>query len=113
MKAENSSRNSYVLTTEKNLLGEVVVEVRKVILKIYLRSKIVRSKKTEVFLKCRDVSNIVVSQDGRLETAGRLRLDKLELIMNKASSVEMDLEIKDKLELMLSKNAKGKNRYES
>ncbi len=108
VKVENSSRNSYVLTADENLLGEVVVEVRNGILKIYLRSKIVRSKNTEVFLKFRDVSNIVVNQDAQLKTAGRLRLDKLELIMNKGSSAEMDLEIKDKLELMLSKNAKGK-----
>lgn len=108
VKVENSSRNTYVLTADENLLGEVVVEVRNGILRIYLRSKIVRRKKTEVFLKLRAVSNIVVNEDAQLKTAGRFKLDKLELIMNKGSSAVMDLEIEGKLELMLSKNAKGK-----
>ncbi|MUP46053.1 hypothetical protein E0K83_09890 [Gramella sp. BOM4] len=42
------------------------------------------------------------------KTAGRFKLDKLELIMNKGSSAEMVLEIKDRLKLMLSRNADGK-----
>ncbi len=104
----NASSNSYVLTADENLLREVGVEVKSGILKIFLKNKIVRSKELQLLLKLRDIQSIVINEDAQLNTAGRLKLDKLELIMNKGSRMQMNLEINDNLELMLVKNAGGK-----
>lgn len=103
-----SSRNSYVLTTDQNLSEEVDFAVRDGVLKIYTRSKIVKSKKLHIFLNLIEVENINLNDDAVLKSSSRWNLDRLDLQLNNSAEVDLDLDVGGETNIMMSDNAKGK-----
>ncbi|MBT8294989.1 MAG: DUF2807 domain-containing protein [Gramella sp.] len=105
---QTANRNSYVLTTDQNLAEEVEVEVRDGVLRVYTRSKIVKSKKLHLFLNLINIEEISIKDDAVVETSSKLRLDKIDLYINGSGEIDLDLEINGEATLSMNDNSKGK-----
>ncbi|MBT8318709.1 MAG: DUF2807 domain-containing protein, partial [Gramella sp.] len=105
---QTANRNSYVLTTDQNLAEEVEVEVRDGVLRVYTRSKIVKSKKLHLFLNLINIEEISIKDDAVVETSSKLRLDKIDLYLNGSGEIDLDLEINGEATLSMNDNSKGK-----
>ena len=102
-----SNKNSYVLTTDKNLADVVNIEVKNGVLKIHTTAKITGSKKLEIFLSVKNLSEIILNDDAELETQGTLSSDIFSLTGNQSSKFDLDLETKN-ASIILTKNSGGK-----
>ncbi len=103
-----SSRNSWVLTTDQNLAEEVELQVQDGTLKVFTKSKIVRSKKLHLFLNLKDIESISLKDDAKLEISSRFELDAIDFQMNNSSKIDLDMEIKGEANIMMNDNASGK-----
>ena len=110
---QTANRNSYVLTTDQNLAEEVQVKVRDGVLRVYTRSKIVRSKKLHVFLNLIDIQEIIIKDDAVVETNSKLRLDKLDLYLKDSGEINLDLEVNGEASITMHDNSKGKLNIEA
>lgn len=107
-----SNKNSYVLTTDKNLAEVVSIEVKKGVLKLYTTSKITGSKKLEIVLSVKEISTIILNDDAELETQGTLSSDLFSLTGNQSAKFDLDIESKD-ASINLNKNSGGKINMQS
>ncbi len=105
---QSAGRNSYVLTTDQNLAEEVEVEVRDGTLKIYTRSKVTKSKKLHLFLNITDLNTIYINDDAVVKTSSRYSLDKIDIHLNDAAEMDLDLDIRGQASIMMKDNSKGK-----
>ena len=102
-----SNRNSYVLTTDKNLADAVKFDVTNGVLKIHTSSKITSSKKLEVFLSVIGIVELVVNDDAEVESQGKLTADIFSLKGNDSSKFDLDIEAEN-TNVILMDNSDGK-----
>ncbi|RKS53091.1 putative autotransporter adhesin-like protein [Gillisia mitskevichiae] len=102
-----SNKNSYVLTTDKNLAEVVNVEVTNGVLKMFTTAKITGSKKLEVFLSVKGISTIILNDDAELETQGTLSSDIFSFTGNQSTKFDLDIEAQN-ASIILTKNSGGK-----
>tara|TARA_R100000935_G_scaffold50690_1_gene76739 strand:+ start:2493 stop:3320 length:828 start_codon:yes stop_codon:yes gene_type:complete len=102
-----SKKNSYILTTDKNLVEAVSIEVNNGILRLHNTTKIVNSKKLEIILNVKEISKIILNDDAELKTLKTLSLNLLSLTGNHSSKFDLDIESKN-INIVLNKNSGGK-----
>ncbi|WP_186435027.1 GIN domain-containing protein [Gillisia sp. Hel_I_86] len=107
-----SNKNSYVLTTDKNLADVVSFDVHNGVLKIYTTAKITGSKKLEVFLSAKGISEIILNDDAEVESRGTLSSDMFSLVGKESSKFDLDINTKN-TSMILSKNSGGKLKLKS
>ena len=108
LEIENASRNSYVLTTDQNLMEEVEIIVRDNTLEIFTKSKITNSKKLHLFLKVKDLNFLTLNDEARIKNRGKFRTNEIKITANNSSRLDLDLEITENADLSLLDNAGGK-----
>ncbi len=102
-----SNRNSYVLTTDKNLAKVVNFDVQNGVLKIHTTAKITGSKKLEVFLSVKEISELILNDDAEVESQGELSSEMFSLLGKESSKFDLDLKTEN-TSIILSKNSGGK-----
>jgi hypothetical protein len=102
-----SNKNSYVLNTDKNLAEVVNFDVNNGVLKIHSTAKITGSKKLEIFLRVKSLSEIILNDDAELKTQGTLTSDIFSLTGNQSSKFDLDLNTEN-ASIILTKNSGGK-----
>lgn len=105
---QKSRRNSYVLTTDQNLVDEVEVDVRNGVLKVFTNSKIVKSKKLEVLLNLDKLGTLIINDDASVILNDRFDIDKFKVIQNKKSDLDLDIDVSQDFELLLNDRSKAK-----
>jgi len=99
--------NSYVLNADQNLLEEVQFVVLNNVLKIYTSKKISSFKELEVNLKVSEIERIILRDDVKVKTDGKLVLDNILIDGNNSSKFDMEIETND-IQINMDKNADGK-----
>jgi len=107
-----SNRNSYVLTTDKNLAEVVSFDVLNGVLKIHTTAKITGSKKLEVFLSVKEITELILNDDAEVESQGELSSEMFSLLGKESSKFDLDLKTED-ISIILSKNSGGKLKLKS
>lgn len=102
-----SNRNSYVLTTDKNLAEVVNFDVLNGVLKIHTTAKITGSKKLEVFLSVKEISELILNDDAEVESQGELSSEMFSILGKESSKFDLDLKTED-INIILSKKSGGK-----
>lgn len=102
-----ANRNSYVLTTDKNLAEVVNFDVVNGRLKIHTSAKITGSKKLEVFLSFKEITEMVLNDDAEVATQGTLSAEIFNLIGKESSKFDLDLKT-DNTSIILTKKSGGK-----
>lgn len=105
---QKSRRNSYVLTTDQNLVDEIEVDVRNGTLKVFTNSKIVKSKKLEVLLNVDQLGTLIINDDASVVINDNFDIDNLKVIQNKKSDLDLDLDVAESFELLLNDRSKAK-----
>ena len=101
-------KNSYVLTTDQNLIEEVAVDVENEVLKIYTKSKITKSKKLNLIITLKSINSLIVNDNSFVKNSKNLEIDYLSIVLNNSSKIDLDLDIAEKIEIYLNDNAGGK-----
>lgn len=107
-----ANRNSYVLTTDKNLAEVVNFDVHNGVLKIHTSAKITGSKKLEVFLSFKEITEMVLNDDAEVASQGSLSADTFNLIGKESSKFDLDLKTEN-TSIILSKKSGGKIKLDS
>lgn len=110
---QNANRNSYVLTTDQNLTEEIKIQVRDETLKISTKSKIINNKKLYVNLNLKNLESLTLNDDAYVRNSSRFRTENLTIISNNSGKLDLDLDIKQNLEVYLSNNSGGKIKSEA
>lgn len=105
---QRSNRNSYVLTTDENLADLVVIRVQGNTLKIHTRTKIVKSKKLEVFLKLGKLNEIILNDDAELKLTDNFNSENMRVVLNHKSQLEMDQQVKENIDILLASKSSAK-----
>lgn len=105
---QKSGRNSYVLTTDENLADLVVIRVQGNTLKIHTRTKIVKSKKLEVFLKLGKLNEIILNDDAELKLTDNFNSENMRVVLNHKSQLEMDQQVEENIEILLADKSSAK-----
>ena len=101
------NNNSYVVNADQNILEEVQFVVLNNVLKIYTSKKITSFKELEVKLKVSEIEQIILRDDAKVKTAGKLIFDNILIDGNDSSKFDMEIETND-IQINLDKNADGK-----
>ncbi len=107
-----SNSNSYVLTSDKNLAEVVNFDVYNGVLKIHTTAKITGSKKLEVFLSVKEISELILNDNADVESQGVLSSDMFNVLGKESSKFDLDLKSQN-TSIILSKNSGGKLKLKS
>ncbi|SHJ84640.1 Putative auto-transporter adhesin, head GIN domain [Arenibacter nanhaiticus] len=110
---QHGSRNSYILTTDQNLVAEVDVRVEGDVLKIFTKSKIVNSKKLEIYLSVKNLNFLIVKDNAFVKNSKKIALENLHISLRNSSKVDLKLEVKHNTEINMSDNTGGKLSFSS
>jgi hypothetical protein len=101
------NKNSYILTTDKNLVDEVQFVVVNDVLKIFTSKKISSFKELEVNLKVMGIDQIILRDDAVVKSDRSLSFDKILIDGNNSSKFDVELEANE-LQIKMYENAGGK-----
>lgn len=102
-----SAQNGYTLTTDKNLQDVIQFTVKDSVLRIYSTYKITSSKKIELSLDFINLEYIILENDVRIEGAGLIESEQLDIKAYQSSKFELDVDV-DELTINMLDNAGGK-----
>lgn len=102
-----TGKNGYSLTTDKNLQDIVQFKVTDSVLKIFTINKITSSKKLEIALNFENIEHITLKNDAQVKGEGRFESKVLYLNAYNSSKFELDLEA-DEVIITMQRNAGGK-----
>jgi hypothetical protein len=103
-----SDKNGYTLTTDQNLQDIVQFNVKDNILKIYTVNKITSSKKLDIQLNFKMVQHLILKNDVKVESDGKIRSDNV-LYITAYNSSNFELDVKaDDVFVTMQRNAGGK-----
>jgi len=104
---KQGSRNSYILTTDKNLVSSVRFTVIDSVLKIYIFRNIVKNKKLEIDLNVTDIAAIILKNDAKIKSNNTINTKSFSL--SGTDSCEFDLDIEgEKILVTMQGNVDGK-----
>jgi len=86
------SRNSYLLTTDKNLVSSIQFSVIDSILKIYTLRNIVSNKKLEIDLTVSELEYIVLKNDASIKSNNKLEVNTLKINGDNICKFDLDIE---------------------
>jgi len=106
------NKNSYILTTDDNLVDEVQFLVVNNVLKIFTSKKISSFKKLEVNLKVSGIEQIILKDDAIIKSDRKLSFENILIDGNNSSKFDMEIEANE-LQLKMYKNAGGKINFKA
>lgn len=107
-----TSTEGYRLKADSNLVDVIKFEVIEGTLKIYTTSRIVSSKKLEIYLTSTSLETITLGENSKLLGQNNLRLTSLEMLCSDGTDFDLDIQSSD-LVLLMNGNANGKLKLRS
>lgn len=105
-----SNENGYTVTADQNLQDVIQFSINDSILKIYTLNKITSSKKLEISLSAKVVKHLILKNDAKIESQGRLNSDDV-IYITAYNSSKFELDVKaDNVFVTMQRNAGGKLR---
>lgn len=105
---KQGEENNYTLTADANLQDIVQFSVKDSILKIYTVNRITSSKKLEISLGVKEVQHIILKNDAKIESQGRLDSEGV-MYITAYNSSKFELDVKaDDVIVTMQRNAGGK-----
>lgn len=99
--------NSYTLTADQNLQDIVKFVVVNEVLRISTSAKITRNKRLEVNLTVKDLERITLKDNASLETAKKLKIDRILIDADDSSKLDLDLDGQE-IGIQMQEKASGK-----